>query len=64
MTEFNCEMVGVAIKSITSSDMTELTTDGNTPKAAVKDFTVLVPCIRNTAKITPGTELVLKWEKG
>ena len=43
--------------------MTELTTDGNTPKSAVRDFAVVVPCIRNTAKIAAGQELVLRWEK-
>ena len=63
VTEFNREMVGVAIKSITSSDMPELTTDGNTPKLAVRDFAVLVACIRNTAKISAGKELVSKREK-
>ena len=56
-------MVEVAIKSIISSDMTELTTEGNTPNSAVRNFAVVVPCIRNTAKIAAGKELVLKWEK-
>ena len=63
VTEFNCEMVWVAITTITSSSMKELTTKGNTPKSAVRDFAVLVPCIRNTARIESGKELVLKWEK-
>ena len=61
--EFNSELVAVEIKVISSSSMKELATDGMTPTACVSDFTVTVPCIRNTADIAPGTEIVLLWEK-
>ena len=43
--------------------MGEVTTEGNTPYFAMSDLEVVVPCIRNTAKIAAGEELVLRWEK-
>ena len=63
VTEINCEIVGVEIKTITNSSMTHLKTDGNTPTSGVPDFTATVPCIKNTADITLGTEIMLRWEK-
>ena len=56
-------MVEVAIKSFIGSDMREVTTEGNTPNFAISNLEVVVPCIRNTAKIAAGEELVLRWEK-
>ena len=63
VTECNCEIVEVAIKSLMCSDMREVTTEGNTPKLAKSNLEVVVPCIRNTAEIAAGQELVLRWEK-
>ena len=62
MTECNCEIVEVAIKSLIFSDMREVTTEGNTPNVAISNLEVVVPCIRNTAEIAAGQELVLMWE--
>ena len=59
MTECNCEIVEVAITSIIFSEMREVTTEGN---ALVGNLQVVVPCIRNTAEIAAGQELVLRWE--
>ena len=42
--------------------MREVTTEGNTPNFAISNLEVVVPCIRNTAKIAAGQELVLRWE--
>ena len=53
----------VAIKSLMFSDMREVTTEGNTPNIAKSNLEVVVPCIRNTAEIAAGQELVLRWEK-
>ena len=63
VTECNCEIVEVAIKSLMCSDMREVTTEGNTPKLVKSNLEVVVPCIRNTAEIAAGQELVLRWEK-
>ena len=60
VTECNCEIVEVAITSIIFSEMREVATEGN---ALVGNLQVVVPCIRNTEKITAGQELVLRWEK-
>ena len=63
MTECNCEIVEVAIKSLICSDMREVTTEGNIPNIAISNLKVVVPCIRNTTKIAAGKELVLWLEK-
>ena len=60
--EFNCEVVTVEMKDIGSSTMKELQTDGITPLSCIVDFTINIPCIRNTEEIAPGAEIVLKWE--
>ena len=62
VTECNCDMVEGAITSMFCSDMREVTTEGNTPKLAKSNLEVVVPCIRNTAEIAAGQELVLRWE--
>ena len=60
--EFNCEIVTVEMKDIGSSTMKELQTDWITPLSCIVDFTIKIPCIRNTEEIAPGAEIVLKWE--
>ena len=61
--EFNCAVVGVEVKVITSSAWKELTTKFYEPSPGVLDFTVTVPCIVNTERIAGGAEIVVKWEK-
>ena len=65
--EFNCDVMEVEIKNITSSSMKELTIDDeedhSTPTTAVTSFTVTVPFIVNTVAIAAGAELVVKVDK-
>ena len=65
--EFNCDVMEVEIKNITSSSMKELTIDDeedhSTPTTAVTSFTVTVPFIVNTVAIAAGAELVAQVDK-
>ena len=60
---FNSAVVGLEIKAITSSGMSELQTADNTRPKALWDYVVTVPCIVNTKQIACGEEIVLKWGK-
>ena len=60
---FTSAVVGLEIKVITSSGMSELQTADNTPPKALWDYVVTVPCIVNTQKIACGEEVVLKWQE-
>ena len=63
MGEFNCAVVGVEVKVITSSPWKELRTNFYEPSPGLLRFCVTVPCIVNTEKIAGGAEIVVKWEK-
>ena len=63
VSEINCEIVWVEIKSNSLTSMTGLKHKENTPHHAVCTFVATVPCIRNTEDIEMGKEVVLKWTK-
>ena len=60
VTECNCDMVEVAIKSLICSDMREVAIEGAPSYLAMTDLEVVVPCIRNMEKIAAGQELVVR----
>ena len=63
VSEINCDIVWVEIKSNSLTSMTELKHKENTPQNAVCTFVATLPCIRNTEDIAMGKEVVLKWTK-
>ena len=59
MGEHNSAVVEVKVTMINTVIKKEFATEGNKPSAAVSNFTVGLPCIKNEVDIKAGSEIVL-----